>query len=76
MKKIKLTEETLGRIVKTVIMEQEKEEGIKQLHAILKRKSEGEDVEKELKDLFIKHPHLEKMLGALTPEGKKENIGK
>ena len=57
-------------------MEQEKEEGIKQLHAILKRKSEGEDVEKELKDLFIKHPHLEKMLGALTPEGKKENIGK
>ena len=43
MKKIKLTEETLKRIVERVVMEQEKENANKQLMILFQKKKKGDD---------------------------------
>ena len=72
MKKIKLTEETLKRIVERVVMEAETENANEQLWALFKRKGEGEDVDKEIAELFLNNPHLKALQGALTPKGKQE----
>jgi|TARA_R100000664_G_C2745063_1_gene132944 hypothetical protein len=73
MKKIKLTENTLKRIVKRVIFEQEKEDANKKLMALFQQKSEGDPkAEKQIKDLLLKNPHLKPLLGAMTDKGKKE----
>ena len=72
MKKVKLTEDTLKRIVKRVILEQEKEDANKQLMSLLQRKQKGEDVDKDIKDLLLKNPHLKALQGALTNKGKQE----
>lgn len=72
MKKIKLTEETLKRIVERVVMEQEKDNANKELMLLFKRKKDGEDVDKEIKELLLNNPHLKALQGALTPKGKEE----
>ena len=69
MKKIKLTEKTLSRIVKRVIKEQEKEVENKELmsvFAVLKKDTDNQ----ELKD---KAAELTKKLGLpVTPKGRQE----
>ena len=72
MKKIKLTEITLKRIVERVVMEQEKENANKQLMLLFKRKKDGEDVDKEIKELLFNNPHLKALQGAITSKGKEE----
>lgn len=72
MKKIKLTEVTLKRIVERVVMEQEKDNANKQLMLLFKRKKDGEDVDKEIKELLLNNPHLKALQGAITPKGKEE----
>ena len=71
-KKVKITENTIKRIVERVIFEQEKEDANKQLMALLEKKSKGENVDKEIKDLLLKNPHLKALQGALTDKGKQE----
>ena len=71
-KKVKITENTIKRIVERVIFEQEKEDANKQLMALLQRRKKGEDVDKEIKDLLLKNPHLKALQGALTDKGKQE----
>ena len=71
-KKIKLTEATLTRIVERVMMEEAKDDANEQLRALFKRKGDGEDVDKEIADLFLNNPHLKALQGALTPKGKQE----
>tara|TARA_B100000287_G_scaffold397751_1_gene414615 strand:+ start:39 stop:272 length:234 start_codon:yes stop_codon:yes gene_type:complete len=71
-KKVKITENTIKRIVERVIFEQEKEDANKQLMALLQKKSKGENVDKEIKDLLLKNPHLKALQGALTDKGKQE----
>jgi riboflavin synthase len=72
MKKVKLTESTLKRIVERVIFEQEKDDANKELMSLLQKKQKGEDVDKEIKDLLLKNPHLKALQGALTNKGKQE----
>ena len=36
------------------------------------RRKKGEDVDKEIKDLLLKNPHLKALQGALTAKGKQE----
>ena len=72
MKKIKLTEETLQRIVERVVLEQEKDNANEQLRALFKRKGDGEDVDKEIADLFLNNPHLKDLQTALTQKGEQE----
>ena len=72
MKKVKITENTIKRIVERVIFEQEKEEANKQLMALLQKGEKGEDVDKEIKDLLLKNPHLKALQGALTNKGKQD----
>ena len=69
MKKIKLTEDTLKRIVKRVINEQEKDKAMEQLMALFNEKKSPE-TEKKIKDLLLKNPHLKALQGALTKKGK------
>ena len=71
-KKIKLTEATLQRIVERVVLEQEKDKANEQLRLLFKRKGDGEDVDKEIADLFLNNPHLKALQGALTAKGKQE----
>tara|TARA_R110001583_G_C5532823_1_gene398691 strand:- start:304 stop:537 length:234 start_codon:yes stop_codon:yes gene_type:complete len=70
--KIKLTEETLKRIVERVILEQEKGDANKQLMTLFQRKKKGEDVDKEIKDLLLNNPHLKDLQAAITSKGKEE----
>jgi len=70
--KIKLTEETLNRIVERVILEQEKEDANKQLMMLFQKKKKGEDVDKEIKDLLLNNPHLKDLQAAITPKGEQE----
>ena len=58
MKKIKLTENTLKRIVERVVMEQAKDDANKQLMALFQKKKKGEDVDAEIKELLLSNPHL------------------
>jgi|TARA_R110001606_G_scaffold189880_1_gene337781 predicted metal-dependent hydrolase len=69
MKKIKLTEATLTRIVERVIKEQEKEVENKKLQDTLEQLKKDPD-NQELKDLVAE---LIKKLGLpVTPKGKQE----
>lgn len=69
MKKIKLTEATLKRIVERVITEQEKETENKELMTLFAELKKDPD-NKEIKD---KIAELTKKLGLpVTPKGKKE----
>ena len=72
MKKIKLTEATLKRIIERVVKEQEKDDANEQLRELFKRKGAGEDVDKEIEELLRNNPHLKALQGALTPKGKQE----
>lgn len=73
MKKIKLTENTLKRIVKRVIFEQEKEEANKKLMSLFQQKSEGDPkAEKQIEDLLLKNPHLKPLLGVMTDKLKQK----
>ena len=72
MKKIKLTEETLKRIVERVVMEQEKDDANKQLMVLFQQKNKGEDVDAQIKELLLNNPHLKELQGALTSKGKQE----
>jgi len=72
MKKIKLTEATLTRIIERVVLEQEKDKAMEQLSLLFKRKKDGEDVDKEIKDLLLNNPHLKALQGAITSKGKEE----
>lgn len=72
MKKIKLTEETLKRIVERVVMEQEKDDANKQLMVLFQQKNKGEDVDAQIKELLLNNPHLKGLQGALTSKGKQE----
>jgi len=71
-KKIKLTEETLKRIVERVVLEQEKEDANKQLMILFQKKRKGEDVDKEIKDLLLNNPNLKDLQAAITPKGEQE----
>ena len=69
MKKIKLTEKTLSRIVKRVIKEQEKEVENKELMSVSAELKKDPD-NQELKD---KAAELTKKLGLpVTPKGRQE----
>jgi hypothetical protein len=72
MKKIKLTEETLKRIVKRVVMEQAKDDANKQLMSLFQKKKKGEDVDAQIKELLLNNPHLKDLQSALTPKGEQE----
>jgi len=72
MKKIKLTEETLKRIVKRVVMEQAKDDANKQLMSLFQKKKKGEDVDAQIKELLLNNPHLKDLQSALTPKGEEE----
>ena len=69
MKKIKLTEDTITRIVERVILEAEKDKAMEQLMALFKEKKSPE-TEKKIADLLLKNPHLKPLQGALTTKGK------
>tara|TARA_R110000824_G_scaffold225381_1_gene412988 strand:+ start:708 stop:935 length:228 start_codon:yes stop_codon:yes gene_type:complete len=71
MKKIKLTEATLARIVERVILEQKKDDAMEQLMLLFKEPKTPE-TEKKIKDLLLKNPHLKSLQGAITPKGKEE----
>jgi hypothetical protein len=71
MKKIKLTEATLTRIVERVILEQEKDKAMEQLMLLFKEPKTPE-TEKKIKELLLKNPHLKALQGAITPKGKEE----
>ena len=71
MKKIKLTEATLTRIVERVILEQEKDKAMEQLMLLFKEPKTPE-TEKKIADLLLKNPHLKALQGAMTPKGKEE----
>ena len=71
MKKIKLTEATLTRIVERVILEQEKDKAMEQLMLLFKEPKTPE-TEKKIKDLLLKNPHLKALQGAITQKGKEE----
>jgi hypothetical protein len=70
MKKIKLTEATLKRIVERVVMEQKKDDAMEQLMLLFKGPKTPEN-EKKIKEFLLKNPHLKDLQGAITPEGKK-----
>jgi len=70
MKKIKLTEATLRRIVERVVLEQKEEELQKQLQGLFKKKQDDpncEDCDSNIAKLI---KQLD-MTNALTPDGKK-----
>ena len=71
MKKIKLTEATLTRIVERVVLEQKKDDAMEQLMLLFKEPKTPEN-EKKIKDFLLKNPHLKALQGAITPEGKDE----
>ena len=72
MKKIKLTEETLKRIVERVVMEQAKDDANKQLMALFQKKKKGEDVDAEIKELLLNNPHSKDLQAGLTQKGEQE----
>jgi len=72
MKKIKLTEATLKRIVERVVMEQEKEDANKELALLFQRKNKGEDVNKEIKELLFNNPNLKSLHAMMTTTAKQE----
>ena len=71
-KKIKLTEETLKRIVERVVLEQEKDTANKELAILFQRKNKGEDVDKEIKELLLNNPHLKPLHSMMTSKAKQE----
>ena len=72
MKKIKLTENTLKRIVERVVMEQAKDDANKQFMALFQKKKKGEDVDAEIKELLLNNPHLKDLQAGLTQKGEQE----
>ena len=75
MKKIKLTESTLQRIIERVIKEQKTEDANKELLGLFQQlvkadENEKKEINAKIKDLFLNNPHLKGLQGALTPEGK------
>jgi hypothetical protein len=81
MKKIKLTEDTLIRIVERVIMEEEKEEANKQLMSLFNSLKNASDEEKKeingkINNIITKNPNLTPLLGATTPTAKAAGIDK
>ena len=71
MKKIKLTESTLKRIVERVVLEQKKDKAMEQLMLLFKQPKTPEN-EKKIADLLLKNPHLKALQGAITSKGKEE----
>ena len=72
MKKIKLTEATLKRIVERVVLEQEKENANKELAILFQRKKKGENVDKEIKELLLNNPNLKPLHTMMTSKAKQE----
>lgn len=82
MKKIKLTEETLIRIVERVIKEQDKKDANKILMSYFQqlKDADGEEEKKEINakitQIISKNPNLAPLGGAITPFAKTQGITK